>query len=73
MQFYSSSVLITISLFRLLLTVVRVLHSAVVARPHATFGLLQDSLVSVGFALRWGLQLLHHILELLKQLSQLLL
>lgn len=53
------------------LTVIRVLHSTVVPRPCATFGLLQDVLVHMRSALRRGLQLLHHILELLQQLAQL--
>lgn len=53
------------------LTVVRVLHPAVVPQPRATFGLLQDVMVSTRFALRGRLQLLHHILELLQQLAQL--
>lgn len=54
-----------------LLTVIRVLDSAVISQPCATFGFLQHVLVSVRFALRRSLQLLHHILELLQQLTQL--
>lgn len=54
-----------------LLTVIRVLGYAVVSQPRATFGFLQYVLVSMRFALRGGFQLLHHMLELLQQLTQL--
>lgn len=53
------------------LTVVGVVRRAVVARPRATFGLLQHVLVRVRSAVGGGLELLHHILELLQQIAQL--
>lgn len=54
----------------LTLTVIRILDSTVIPQHTAALGFLQDVLVDVGFALRRGLQLLHHILELLQHLIE---
>lgn len=52
------------------LTVIWVVHAAVVSQRRATFGVLQNVLVHMRSASRRRFQLLHHILELLQQLAQ---